>query len=295
MDPSAADLVVYPVPPWHDPQAPQRLFRMRPDVWPRVVLFSQADDPLLWAPGVFTSISTKTPDIAGARGGFYVPAYYDPEFPAALQPQPHDEAKFLWTFLGSVASCPAVRGPLLALPDERALTRDTTRDTADWNRRWQSEGTARVELRRVFSSYADSLHQTKFVACPRGVGPSSIRLFEAMRAGRAPVIISDEWLAPPFVDWESCAIRLSESDLHHLPAVLREREADAVELGARARTVWEQRYSPETMLKTLVEACLDIGSEQRRLGSRLRMARRAAGRRSAARALKLSIGRALNR
>jgi hypothetical protein len=259
-------------------------------------LFSQADDPILWAPGVFASVSAKHPDIGRARGGFYVyHTHYEPEFAAALQPRPHDESKFLWSFVGSVASCPAVRGPLLALPDERALTRDTTRDTAEWSRRWQFEGPDRAERSRVLSSYAETLHQTKFVVCPRGVGLSSVRLFEAMRVGKCPVIVSDDWLAPPFVEWESCAIRIPERDLRHLPAVLREREKDAVALGLRARVVWEQRYSPRGMLDTLVEACLDIGPARRRFASRLRMVRRSATNRSTARKLKLGIRRVLRR
>jgi hypothetical protein len=293
-DPDIAEIVIYLVPPWPDPQAPHRQFWMRPDLWPRMFLFSQADEPVLWAPGVFASASANHPDAARARGGFYVyPTHYsEPEFAALLQPRPRAESKYLWSFVGSVASCPAVRGPLLTLPDERALTRDTTKDTAEWNRRWQFDGPARAERSRVLNSYAEGLHQTEFVVCPCGVGLSSVRLFEAMRVGKCPVIVSDDWLAPPFVEWESCSIRIAERDLYRLPAVLREREQDAVALGLRARAVWEQRYSPEAMLDTLVEACLDIDPAQRRLASRLRMVGRSATNRSTARKLarKLKLG-----
>ena len=34
------------------------------------------------------------------------------------------------------------------------------------------------------------LRQSKFVICPRGVGTSSIRLFECLRAGRVPIIVA---------------------------------------------------------------------------------------------------------
>jgi hypothetical protein len=261
-----------------------------------MILFSQADDPLLWAPGVFASVSNRRAPVAAFRGGFYVyPTHYsEPDFGTALEPQAYTDRNLLWTFVGSVASYPAVRAPLVSLADKRALTRDTTNDTAEWNRRWTFSGNAACVRRGVLRNYADSLHSAKFVVCPRGVGTSSVRLFEAMRAGRAPVIISDEWLAPPLVDWESCAIQLRERDLHHLPAMLRERETDAGELGARARKIWEERYSPQTMLNTLVESCLDIAQAQRRLGLRLRMATRAAGRRSAVRELKVTVRRTVN-
>ena len=291
-DPSSADMVIYPVPLWHDPQAPQRLLVLRPDLWPRMFLFSQDDNPVLWAPGVFASATANHPDIACARGGFYVyHTHYEPEHAAALEPRPITEACFLWSFVGSTATWPRVRRPLLALRDDRALTIDTD----DWNRhhRWQFEGPGRVERSRAIRNYADTIHKANFIVCPRGAGLSTVRLFEAMRVGRCPVIISDNWLAPPFVDWESCSIRISEHDLRHLPAVLREREGDAVELGRQARHAWEQRYSPSVMLNTLVEACLDIDPERRRTSARARMVRRSATNRSTARKLKLGIQRVL--
>jgi hypothetical protein len=289
-DPNAADVVIYPVPPWHDPHAPQPLRALRPDRWSRLFLFSQDDTPVLWAPGVFASVPANHPDVARARGGFYVHhANYEPEHAAVLRPRPHDEATFLWSFVGTSSTCPAVRGPLLALQDERALRLDTEAWKVRY--RWQLEGPGRAERSRALASYAETLHQAKFVACPRGLGASSVRLFEAMRTGRCPVVVSDDWLPPPFVDWEPCAIRIPERDLGKLPAILREREQDAATLGLRARLVWEQQFSPPAMLNTLVEACLDIAPEARRVGARLRMAGRSATTRETAARLKRAIRR----
>src|SRR2546423_4170060 len=36
---------------------------------------------------------------------------------------------------------------------------------------------------------------SKFILCSRGVGTSSVRLFDTMRMGRVPVILSDQWLS----------------------------------------------------------------------------------------------------
>jgi hypothetical protein len=249
---------------------------------------------VLWAPGVFASVPANHPDVARARGGFYVHhANYEPEHAAVLQPRPHDEATFLWSFVGTVSTWPSVRGPLLALQDDRALRLDTEAWSVRY--RWQLEGPGRAERSRALTSYAETLHQAQFVACPRGLGASSVRLFEAMRAGRCPVVISDEWMPPPFVDWESCTIRIPESHLGDLPAVLREREQDAAALGVRARLVWEQHFSPAAMLNTLVEACLDIALEQRRMGPRLRMAGRSATTRETARRLKRAVRTVVSR
>ncbi len=48
-----------------------------------------------------------------------------------------------------------------------------------------------------------SLRGAGSFSAPRGIGASSVRIFEAMRAGRAPVIISDDWIVPPVGDWGS--------------------------------------------------------------------------------------------
>jgi hypothetical protein len=103
-----------------------------------------------------------------------------------------------------------------------------------------------------------------------------------MRVARCPVVVSDGWLAPPFVDWDSCSVRIAEKDLRHLPAILREREADAEALGIQARVVWERRYAPPTMLNTLAESCLDIAEYRLSGRSRCAMAGRAGLSREAA-------------
>ena len=112
--------------------------------------------------------------------------------------------------------------------------------------RWHFSDTHRSDGRAAFSSYAESLGRSAFVLCPRGYGPSLIRLFEAMQVGRCPVIISDNWLPPPFVDWSTCSIRVPEASIEDIPAILRKRQGEAGKLGREARRVWEQFLSPST-------------------------------------------------
>jgi hypothetical protein len=132
-----------------------------------------------------------------------------------------------------------------------------------------------MRLRKAaIRSYAEHLHRAKFIVCPRGVGLSSVRLFEAMRVGICPVIVSDRWLPPPFVDWSACSIRLAERDLPLLPMILREREGEWLALGSRARREWEKRYAPANVLNSIVEACLDIEATGLERPERYRMALR---------------------
>ncbi len=85
-----------------------------------------------------------------------------------------------------------------------------------------------------------------------------MRIFEAMEAGRCPVIISDEWLPPPFVDWDRCSLRVLEDEVDSLPERLREHEHRAHELGRNARKEWEGWFAPTRMLDFLVAAIDDI-------------------------------------
>jgi hypothetical protein len=73
---------------------------------------------------------------------------------------------------------------------------------------------------------------------PRGIGPSTYRLFEAMEMGRCPVILSDDWTPPPFIPWEKFSIRLKESQVGDLPRILADAPYEA--LGRAAREAWEQ-------------------------------------------------------
>ena len=65
--------------------------------------------------------------------------------------------------------------------------------------------------------YLSTLLDSRFVLCPRGYGTSSYRLFETMRLGRVPVIISDEWVPPLGPSWLNCSIRISEKRVRELP------------------------------------------------------------------------------
>lgn len=273
-----ADVVIFPDPPWRDADAPCPLRKVPRRALLRLYTFSSLDHPFLWAPGVFTSVR-KSAAGPGFRGGFYVPIHHEQsaELRTGLEPRPDILTEYLWSFVGTVRTAPRLRGAVMQLKDERAhavdataLTRPTTVDASDG----QTPFDAHVQqIASTFGDYTESIHRAKFVVCPRGIGPSSQRLFEAMQAGRCPVIISDEWLPPIGVDWETCSIRIAESDLKALPDILREREAEAEQLGAEARRVWRTQYAPERRLATLARACIDI-HDSLKLTGRLQIATR---------------------
>jgi hypothetical protein len=237
---------------------------IRPRNLGRLYLYSQQDDGWFWAPGVFTAAREGCPpEIAG---GFYLhPDECMPGRVGSMIEASRDRVPdLLWSFVGDVRTAPAVRGALIGLNDPRSRTRASSADV----------GLPPDERVRRQAQYADTLTRSLFGVCPSGFSPTSHRLFETMRAGRAPVVISDAWRPPPLVDWDSCLIRIRENDVDNLPQILREHEPEAAELGRRAREIWEERFSPQGMVHQLVESCLMLDDHRpppsRRLGLALR-------------------------
>jgi hypothetical protein len=173
---------------------------------------------------------------------------------ATLLPQPWPvRPRYLWSFCGSQVTH-LVREKLMKTRDPEAFCQDTSRHSLA-NLSGQTSATESAQFIR---EYAALLASSAFIACPRGRGASSMRIFEAMRAGRAPVIMSDEWMPPPFIAWEHCSLRLPEKEISRLPDFLRENRANAPELGRRANEEWNRVFGPSGLFHHTVEACLAI-------------------------------------
>ena len=149
------------------------------------------------------------------------------------------EPSCLAWFRGNVASHP-IRRRIVALKDPAFSVEH--RDTGS----------------TVEASYARDLQAGKFTLCPRGKGPSSYRVWEAMRLGRVPVIISDGWVDPPDVPWAEFAIRVAERDIEELPHILRAREADWPAMAAAARAAFETNFSLQTVIRWIDRAIREI-------------------------------------
>ncbi len=209
---------------------------------------------LPFLPGVYASLERPW---ASARtcGGFYLGIAQN-EF-ATFTPPSHD-LPFLFSFVGSAANS-AVRREVAQLSHQRALMQDTAADFARLLRLELSSEERSAYHRR----YADATKSSKFVLCPRGVGASTIRLYETMRMGRVPVIISDRWIAPDGPDWDAFSLRVAERDVGLIPRLLEEREEDAVAMGERAHAAWQDYFSEEAAFHRVVESCLTLRARRR--------------------------------
>ncbi|MBT8039557.1 MAG: glycosyltransferase family 47 protein, partial [Gammaproteobacteria bacterium] len=160
----------------------------------------------------------------------------------------HLKTPFLYSFVGAVENHP-VRRSLVALSSNEGLVIDT------------SNGGSYCDDERV-TRYSNSLRDSLFVLCPRGGGTSSFRLFEAMKAGRIPVIISDRWEPPSGLDWSKFSLQIREADVLRIPEVLSKLRPLACSMCAKSREAWEQWFSPDSYFHRVVQWCGDIRQHQ---------------------------------
>jgi hypothetical protein len=160
------------------------------------------------------------------------------------------EKKYLFSFMGACRTYPPVRDKIVQLykGDDNIID---TKESNSWD--------LDKEKRDIyFKEYVQILAQSKFVLCPRGIGPSSYRQYESMKIGVAPVIISDEWVEPKGIDWKSCSIRIKESQVNQIENILKSRENEYSELGHNARKNYEKFMSFENQFHFLSDAAASL-------------------------------------
>ena len=113
-------------------------------------------------------------------------------------------------------------------------------------------------LEEARARYRQTMARSKFVLCPRGAGASSYRLYETLAGGRVPVIISDEWVAPNGVDWQSCAVRVREGEVAGLPTRLASLEEAWPRMSAAAAAAYDGFFAPDVWFHRAVEHCRDL-------------------------------------
>ena len=250
-DPDAADVILFLCPLGLGPiflrQLAHPLVRRHRR---KCYLYDPNDRIVPVLPGIFPSVERSRQPLSRVRGGAYLLAKDNP-----FLDETHDAPTprtYLYSFVGSYTTAP-VRRQLATLTHPRGFCADSYPAMCQL---MQGAGeAAALEFRR---RYVETSWASDFVLCPRGFGASSIRLFETMRLGRAPVILSDEWVPPDGPCWERFSLRIPEADWASVPQRLELRAADAATMGRLAREQWEEWFAPAVLFHRLVEDCLSI-------------------------------------
>jgi hypothetical protein len=146
------------------------------------------------------------------------------------------EARCLGVWRGNPHSNRKLRGQLLQLYGGSKNFKVESTDS------WKDHG-KQEKLR-----YVQMLRSGKFSLCPGGWAPATIRTYESMAVGVAPVIIADEFVLPRGPDWSAFSLRVKEADLPSLEAILEQHAERHEAMGALAYEAWHRYFRPERLI-----------------------------------------------
>lgn len=178
------------------------------------------------------------------------------EMPVSSQDQLYHQKNYLYSFIGR--NCHRVRQAIYNLKSNRS---DVLIENSSHFNVWSKTKAENFEKRLQY--YTEVIQSSKFSLCPRGFGASSIRLFESMKLGVCPVIISDEWKLPKGPDWNTCSILINEDHVDEIENILIEKEEDHRELGKQAAENYKRYFSRTTYFNWIINSCLDIQETQK--------------------------------
>jgi hypothetical protein len=207
-------------------------------------IYNESDEPWCVLPGLYCSMPRRSFQPRRQKAFNYLYTMNDKVTGRAAS-----ERRWLYSFMGAANA--NARRRILKLVDARAVLEDTSQFNI-----WLA--TTEEERERRQRRYVEVMQGSRFVLCPRGAGTSSYRLFEAMKMGLAPVLVSDEWVEPEGPDWGAFMLRAREDEVAKIPELLREHEGEAVDRGVRARMAYEAFFSAEVQFHRAVEACREL-------------------------------------
>ena len=207
------------------------------------ITLSQTDRPGFFVPGIYSSnyvhplsrTRAKTYSYFYQKPGAknrYIEAYRNKSLPK----------KYLFSFIGGCTA--PVRHRLIDLY-EKPSDSFCVENTTSLYSHWCSSANHSQAQRHRQESYVLNVKESLFYLCPRGAGHGSIRLFEVMELGTAPVIIADGWIPPDGPDWEEFAIFVPEKDIAKLEEILEQHRDRAKAMGIKAKQAFETYFADD--------------------------------------------------
>lgn len=219
---------------------------------------SDSDFPMPLLHGIYTSASRKLiyqKRFRSAAYNLYPEEYLNPLIKNHPGNAYDHSKKYLYSFAGRDSSDVRIRLFKLHPGDDACVINTTSRFAAfgpspEPKSSWQKQ-------------YVELMNQSKYAICPRGVGSASLRIFESMQMGVAPVILSDDWIYPEGPDWKSFAIIILEKDIKRLPEIIKVYESEYQKRGKLARKAYEAYFSNDTYFDYLIDVCINIRQNQK--------------------------------
>lgn len=250
-DPSAADFILILGASAREPQRllEHELYRAYPE---RCAVYTEDDDYVPLLPGVYCSATKDEHTRIGrvfnyayiTRNGKHRNRYLG-EAPDAASIPAATQKRYLFTFMGGSTSL--LRKRLFNLKFNR---QDVLIENTSAYQHWDNAQSDRAERQR---RYAETLAASHFVLCPRGAGAGSIRFFEVLAAGVAPVLLSDGFALPPGPAWDTFLLQVRERDITRLPEILEPLLSTAAERGRLARQAFDEYFAIDREFDCIVD------------------------------------------
>jgi hypothetical protein len=211
-------------------------------------VYDESDAVIPFLPGIYTSAEKSFINLKRLRNYCYLSrhSYSNNSFIIHRK----EKKEFLFSFLGGSTSLLRKRLYNIDFNQPNILVEDTT-----YYQHWNYAQVSREQMQQRF---VDICAKSSFVLCPRGAGCGSIRLFEMMEMGVAPVLIADNYLLPKGPRWEEFVVIVKEKDIRKLPKILKNHASEADKMGDLARKAWKEWFAPDKQFNYIVEACNDI-------------------------------------
>ncbi len=135
------------------------------------------------------------------------------------------------------------------MADSLSLHKEKIVDTGAWH-------FDNSDKSKNLKSYIEDLESSKIILCPRGTGPSTIRLWESLASGCIPLVISNDYVFPlaDKINWQDISIVLKEE---HVPAIdhyLRNFDDKKLsKMQKKGKEVFNKWFSPNSMHHIIYE------------------------------------------
>lgn len=223
----------------------------------KCLVLSQTFRPNFFLPGIYTNAFYHP--LSAGRIKSYGYFYYEPKKRNSYIAQYKNieiPKKYLFSFIGG--STDRVRRKLFK--HYQGITNSySVVDSTNQYTHWDVDKGLNPDQAQKQEAYVKNIKESLFYLCPRGAGHASIRLYEVMELGVAPVIISDGWIPPKGPTWEEFAIFVKARDVDNLKAILESYEDRASEMGRKAQDAFYDYFADDkqpSMIHQLIKELL---------------------------------------
>lgn len=115
-------------------------------------------------------------------------------------------------------------------------------------------------------TYCSILAASVFTLCPRGFGPTSFRIQEALQYGSIPVYISDEYVIPHHIPFEEYGVLIEPGEIKDLHKILTSIPAEEIRRKQVAiQHIYQTYFTYEGNQKAIQKAVAECGNTVGRL------------------------------